>query len=308
MGTYGSKHTEETKRKISEARKKYLNEHPDKVPFKLNHSSKESYPEKYFKAWLKKEKIFEVQELQIDRYTLDFAWPDKKIYLEIDGSQHKLDWMQEHDRIRTEYLDNLGWKCIGRVYWPDYQALSKIEKHCYLLVIKDAIINSAFIEKFVSKKEQKQLKKEALAKQGRVNSLGRVTASKLDPEIWAKRLSLILNSQVDFSKQGWQEAVQKITGLSRPQVRDTIKHYPEHFNKAFIRGRTKRESDNSFKIQADKANKEREQLILKSNINFNAPGWLASLARLLNVSHQSVKKWLIRHMPDFYNSCYKKSQ
>lgn len=73
MGTYGKKHSEETKRKISEARKKYLNEHPDKVPFKLNHSSKESYPEKYFRTWLKKENLFEKQEFQIDRYTLDFA-------------------------------------------------------------------------------------------------------------------------------------------------------------------------------------------------------------------------------------------
>lgn len=69
----GRRQSEETKAKISVARKKYLSEHPDQVPFKLNHSSKESYPEKYFKKWLKKEKLFEAQELQIDRYTLDFA-------------------------------------------------------------------------------------------------------------------------------------------------------------------------------------------------------------------------------------------
>ena len=41
----GKKHTEETKRKISEIRKKYLFENPDKVPYLLNHYSKgESYP------------------------------------------------------------------------------------------------------------------------------------------------------------------------------------------------------------------------------------------------------------------------
>ena len=41
-------HTEETKQKISNSYKKYLIEHPEKVPFKLNHSSKKSYPEQYF--------------------------------------------------------------------------------------------------------------------------------------------------------------------------------------------------------------------------------------------------------------------
>lgn len=47
----------ETKQKISNSRKKYLNEHPDKVPFKLNHSSKKSYPEQYFEELFNKEKI-----------------------------------------------------------------------------------------------------------------------------------------------------------------------------------------------------------------------------------------------------------
>jgi len=44
----GHKQTEETKNKISKSRKKYLFEHPDKVPYLINHSSKMSYPEKYF--------------------------------------------------------------------------------------------------------------------------------------------------------------------------------------------------------------------------------------------------------------------
>ena len=50
------KHTEETKNKLSEIRKKYLLENPDKVPYLLNHSSKESYPEKYFTEVFKNER------------------------------------------------------------------------------------------------------------------------------------------------------------------------------------------------------------------------------------------------------------
>ena len=132
--------TEETRAKISASRKKYLEEHPEQVPFKLNHSSKESYPERYFKKWLKKVGILDRQELQVSRYTLDFAWPEKKIYLEIDGSQHSLAWMQEHDRVRTEFLSELGWTCIQRVYWPDYKKLTKNQRHQYLQQLKEKII------------------------------------------------------------------------------------------------------------------------------------------------------------------------
>lgn len=237
-GTWtGKKLSEETKQKISAARKKYLSEHPDKVPFKLNHSSKESYPEKYFKIWLKKEEIFEVQELQIDRYTLDFAWPDKKIYLEIDGSQHNLAWMQEHDKVRTEYLSNLGWICIGRVDWVAYQQLNKKEKHNYLVNLKKAIIEASFIEKFISIKDKKKAQREEWLANGMVNCNGIPIGYALPSSVWQDRLELILNCDVDFTKQGWQEQVKNITGLSRRQVSDTIKHFPEQFKDVYIRGR-----------------------------------------------------------------------
>ena len=233
----GKKHSEETKQKISAARKKYLAEHPEKVPFKLNHSSKESYPEKYFRTWLKKEKLFEKQEFQIDRYTLDFAWPDKKIYLEIDGSQHQLDWMQEHDKIRTNYLANLGWKCIGRVNWAAYQQLNRKQKHIYLLEVKIAIIEAKFIEKFISKQDKKLAQRQEWIKNGMIDCNGRPVGYALAKDIWQNRLNSILSCQVDFTKQGWQEKVIQLTGLTRHQLADTIKHFPEHFKDKYIRGR-----------------------------------------------------------------------
>lgn len=136
----GRHHSEEEKKKISESRKKYLEEHPDKAPFKLNHSSKESYPEKYFREWLQKENIFSEREYQVGLYTLDFAWPERKIYLEIDGSQHHLDWMIKHDEERAKKLSELGWVCIQRVYWPDYQKLNLEERKSFLLSLKENIL------------------------------------------------------------------------------------------------------------------------------------------------------------------------
>lgn len=236
----GKKHSEETKAKISAARKKYLSEHPEKVPFKLNHSSKESYPEKYFRKWLKKENLLEAQELQIDRYTLDFAWPDKKIYLEIDGSQHKLDWMQEHDKIRANYLSNLGWKCIGRVDWPWYKALSKKEKHYYLAKIKEAIFSSEFIEKFEPKKKEKarklKEKRQSLIEAGHISKNGYVASNVFTEETWKKRFELIINSNIDMTVFGWKEQMQKATGLTRRQLEKTLEHFWEYFkDKVYIR-------------------------------------------------------------------------
>lgn len=128
----GKPHSEETKAKISSSMKAYLAENPDKVPFKLNHSSKQSYPERYFEEWLSNNGLLKEKEFQVNRYTLDFAWPEAKVYLEVDGSQHSLDWMVEHDTIRTDFLSSLGWTCVRRVYWPEYKKLSKAEQINYL--------------------------------------------------------------------------------------------------------------------------------------------------------------------------------
>lgn len=120
--------------------KKHLEKHPDMVGFKLNHSSKESYPEKYFREWLQKEKLFSEREYQVGRYTLDFAWPERKIYLEIDGSQHHSDYMIKHDEERTKKLSELGWVCVQRVYWPDYKKLNLEERESFLLGLKNLLI------------------------------------------------------------------------------------------------------------------------------------------------------------------------
>lgn len=130
----GTHHTEEEKRHLSEVRKAYLKENPDKVPYLLNHHSKgDSYPEKYFKDIFDKYNIKYEQNYYKLGYFLDFAWPDKKMYLEIDGEQHYLDKrIVEHDKIRTNNLLNEGWICVDRIRWSEYQKMSLEEKEKYL--------------------------------------------------------------------------------------------------------------------------------------------------------------------------------
>lgn len=122
------RHSEETKKQISESKRKYLQENPDKVPYKLNHSSNgRSYPEEYWKSILDNNNVKYEEQHPVGSYSLDFALPDRMIDLEIDGEQHYVDQrIVESDKRRTEYLETLGWTTI-RVRWSEFKRLDDKE-------------------------------------------------------------------------------------------------------------------------------------------------------------------------------------
>lgn len=129
-------HSEETKNKISVIRKKFLEENPDKIPYKLNHKSNgESYPEKYFREWLEKENISFEQEYQFKLYSFDFLI-DGRIDLEIDGDQHILDErIKDHDKKRDKITTDNGY-LVKRILWSEYKRLSEIEQVEFLQNLK----------------------------------------------------------------------------------------------------------------------------------------------------------------------------
>lgn len=131
----GVKVSEETKKKISESRKKYIALHPDSMPYKKYHyTNGESYAEKYFREWMEKENIPFIAQQQLYIYTLDFVIGS--IDLEIDGEQHYHDnRIIESDKRRTEYIESQGFKVI-RIRWADYKKLSQEEQHEYLERLK----------------------------------------------------------------------------------------------------------------------------------------------------------------------------
>lgn len=133
--------SEETKKKISQSRIKYLKENPDKVPYVLNHSRNESYPEKYFTEVFEQEGLKMTKCFRIGLYELDFSIPDKRIDIEIDGCQHHLDKrIKESDIRRDQYLKELGWDII-RIKWSDYQKLNEDEKKDYVRKLVDYVGN-----------------------------------------------------------------------------------------------------------------------------------------------------------------------
>lgn len=136
----GKPMSEETKHKISKKMKQFCADHPDRVPYVLNHHQKgDSYPERYFKHVFSGISVPYYKDLPIGGYFLDFAWEQAKCYVEIDGEQHYVDKrIIEHDIMRTRNLEAAGWKCIQRVRWSAYRSLSKEQRKEF---IKDLITN-----------------------------------------------------------------------------------------------------------------------------------------------------------------------
>ncbi len=125
IGKLGRPQSDQAKLKLSNFRKKFITENPDKVPYLSNHSSRESYPEKYWSECLGSNVP---REFKVLRYSLDFANPKTKRYLEIDGEQHYVDQrIVDHDANRTRVLVDLGWTGM-RIRWKDFCKLEQKDK------------------------------------------------------------------------------------------------------------------------------------------------------------------------------------
>lgn len=108
--------SDDIRKRISEKQKE---NYKGKSRFNIDRS-KEPYSEKYFREWLEKENIEYKKNFHVDRFFLDFAFPDKKLYIEVNGEQHYRKMYngrdyQEHDKERSDILSNLGWTCIATI-------------------------------------------------------------------------------------------------------------------------------------------------------------------------------------------------
>lgn len=117
----------EQKLVLSIKRKQYLNDNPDKHPWR-KHTKFKSVPCEKLKEWLKSKGIQFIEEFIIPNskynYALDIAFPDKQIGIEVNGNQHySLDGtLKEYYQKRQNYLESLGWK----IYQLHYSICFKI--------------------------------------------------------------------------------------------------------------------------------------------------------------------------------------
>ena len=98
-----------------------------------------SYPEKFFMKVIEKEindKNY-IHEYPCIKYSIDFAWADKKLAIEIDGEQHqRFEEYRERDKRKDKALAEEGWQVL-RIAWKDMFADTKY----WISVAKDFIDN-----------------------------------------------------------------------------------------------------------------------------------------------------------------------
>lgn len=155
------KHTEETKKILSEKRLEWMKNNPEKTAWRLSNMS---YPEKLmFNKFIELEydkKYLIVREKSVFPYFIDFAFENEKIALEIDGSQHLLPERLESDLLKDELLIKNEWSVI-RV--SDYEVKHNIDN--IIKILENKLFNNVKIEKIkvgivTEISEKKYIKKE----------------------------------------------------------------------------------------------------------------------------------------------------
>lgn len=234
----GHTHTEEEKKLISEKRKQYLKEHPDEHPWKRG-TKFISEPCETLKENLKQDGFNFIEEYSDVRwkhnYSIDIAFLDKKIAIEVNGNQHyKNDGtLTPYYQNRHDYLISEGWQVL-EIHYANCYKQEKIEE------IKNAIITGKDIDysehqllfsNKVKTAKEKQIEKEEKRKYAEENGLikcnGKINGCGVTFDEWNKRKDLILNSEIDLTKFGWVGKVIEKTGLTKRIIENTVQRFEE---------------------------------------------------------------------------------
>ena len=214
--------TETTKSKISSSIKEYLNKNPEKRKWIEN----ESKPSLVFKKLLFDNNISYVEEyrpLEDRFFSIDIAFPDRKIGIEINGQQHYdiEDNLKDYYKKRHDLIESSGWTL--------YEIKSNL------------IFKSDFIDEFIFHLKNnfdfgyKDYKDFLVVKRENTcrcnlritrNAKFCVTCfreNRLSFSEIESRLDLI--KEVDFTKLGWIKQVSEILNISHTQTKRFIKKY-----------------------------------------------------------------------------------
>ena len=187
------KHTQETKDKISEKRKEFLKNNPDKHPWKKNEKFKSIPCEKVKQYLIQKNIVFvsEWQPLNNRLYSIDIAFPDIKLGIEINGNQHYNNdgTLKEYYQKRHDEITLAGWTLIELHYSIAWN-LEKLEK---IIEIKEQPNYKIYFE--IKEKKELLKKNNKPLPRGVKNSLN---ASKK----WKSHIEIVKNCNIDFSKFG----------------------------------------------------------------------------------------------------------
>lgn len=223
----GHKLTDETKKLISKKRIDYLINNPDKHVWKRNTKFK-SAPCEELKNKFRSLGISFIEEycpFVDSAISLDIAFPDIKIGIEVNGNQHynRDGSLKEYYQLRHNKLEEAGWT----IYEIHYTLCYNIKNFEDILSLD--IYNKNYVGEYFSKKE---LKKEKIKKIKQINE----QKNQLKIKQIEDRKLLILNSGINFTKLGWVEQVANLLNISHKNTVSWIKkHMPEFYSNCFVR-------------------------------------------------------------------------
>jgi very-short-patch-repair endonuclease len=190
-------HSDETKKLMSEKKLLFLQNNPDKHNWKKNNRLI-SIPCEKLKTDLKLNNISfieEYQPLEHRFFSIDIAFPNVKIGLEVNGNQHynKNGELKEYYEKRKQLIEKNGWFLydihFSKVY-DEFFVKDLIKK------LKKFELNNINFSFYIKEKKINVTKKQKY--QAKINPI----------------IKKIEQSNIDFSKFGWVKDVSKLIGIS----------------------------------------------------------------------------------------------
>jgi very-short-patch-repair endonuclease/rubredoxin len=297
----GSKLSVESRLKMSESRKRYLKENPDKNPFVIRNQNKLTYFER-----LLSDKLNEIgitgflTNFSHGPYYYDLAFPTLKINIEVDGNTHNSEKRKNRDLIRDEWSISQGWRVLRIRNESVLYELDKVIEEILKLIGSEnipslKILDSSELKKRLEIEKSERKKKRLEEKESRRENKFLIR----DKEILEK-IERVKTSNIDFSEFGWVNQVAKILDIRPQSVCRWMRINMEEFlkEKCFLKNRTKYTSD--YKSNKDLI----KEKVLNSGIDFSKVGWYFKLQTLTN--NTKIRAWVRKNMPEFYEKeCYK---
>ena len=213
-------HDDKTKLLLSEKRKQYLKDNPDKHVWK-RHTKFKSIPCEHLKKYLTSKGLVFIEEwqpLQSRFYSIDIAFPDIKLGIEVNGNQHydSSGNLKEYYKLRHDEIEASGWTLIELHY-----------SSCYNIELINKIIDIKFqpdYTEYFKIAEERKIRKIKRTKK----EIGESVRNKTDLK-WNPYKNLILTSNIDFTKFGWVSKVSEILSIKPQKVNGWMKRYLPHF-------------------------------------------------------------------------------
>lgn len=201
-----------------------------KYPYTCGWKGQISKPCENLKQYLRDKGINFVEEYipLKDRYfSLDIAWPDEKIAIEVNGNQHynKDGSLKKYYQERHNLLEENGWK----IFEIHYSKCYNININDFNDILNLPIYDKDYVGKYFSQKEIKDKQKQEELKIKEIKQKQNQETEEQHKQII---YNLINNSGIDFTKSGWSKKATEYL-LNRNEMfhklifRMIRKYYPE---------------------------------------------------------------------------------